>query len=182
MTATYPRRDLLDREGLFAPLSAAERDELAPKLRRRPFAASDVLVRQGDLGNSLFLIVEGHLAALFAPKGQRPDDEPLEAGRLGPGDCFGEMALLTGAVRSATVVARTPGLAYEVAKPDIAPILKARPEIAAQLGLLLAHRQSVLDAIAAEHPDLDRRDAGSLGGVIAKWIMAGFSITPGTVI
>ncbi len=178
MTATYPRRDLIDREGLFAPLSAAERDELAPKLRRRPFAAGDALVRQGDLGGSLFLIVEGNLAAMFAPKG----GEPLEAGRLGPGDCFGEMALLTGALRSATVVARTPGLAYEVAKPDIAPILKARPEIAAQLGMLLAHRKSVLDAIAADHPDLDPRDANSLGGVIAKWIMAGFSITPGTVI
>ena len=148
--ADDPRRWILEREVLFAPLSAAERDALAPKLVRRPFATGEAVVTQGDAGNSLFLIGEGHLAAMFAPPGK----PAREAGRLGPGDCFGEMSLLTGAPRSATVLALSAGIAWELAKPDVAPILVARPAIAAELGALLAHRQSILDAIAREHPEL----------------------------
>ncbi len=173
-----PRRAILDRESLFAPLSAAERDVLAPKLVRRDFAADEVIVRQGETGDSLFLIFQGHLSALFAAPG-RPE---REAGHLDPDDCFGEMSLLTGAPRSATVRARTAGVAFEVSKPDLAPILKARPAIAAELGRLLARRKSVLDAIAAEHPELDRSDTNSIGATIARWIMAGYALAPGSVI
>ena len=173
-----PRRGVLDREGLFAPLTPAERDALAPKLVRRTFVAGQAMVRQGDAGDSLFLIVEGKLSAMFSTGG-RP---AREAGKLGPGECFGEMSLLTGAPRSATVLARSPGLAYEVAKPDIAPILIARPAIATELGQLLARRQSVLDAIAAEHPELDRVDSKNLGKTIGGWILAGFQIAPGAII
>jgi len=173
-----PRRAILDRETLFAPLSAAERDALAPKLVLRPFAVGEAVVRQGDAGDSLFLIVEGNLAAMFS-SGGRP---ARQAGKLAPGDCFGEMSLLTGAPRSATVLARSAGVAYEVAKSDIAPILTARPEISAELGQLLARRQSVLDAIAAEHPEIDAADAKKLGTVITNWILAGFQIAPGVVI
>jgi len=173
-----PRRALLDREGLFAPLSAAEKDQLAPLLARRPFAAGEAVVRQGEAGDSLFLIVEGNLAAMF----MTPAKVEREAGGLGPGDCFGEMSLLTGAARSATVRARSAGLAYELTKNDIAPILRARPAIAAHLGQLLASRQSVLDAIAAEHPDLNRADTQKLGKTIGGWILAGFQIAPGVII
>lgn len=176
--ATDPRRALLDREGLFAPLSATERDTLAPKLTPRAFATGDVMVRQGAGGDSLFLIADGQLAAMFAPRGQAA----YEAGRLGPGDCFGEMSLLTGALRSATVVARSAGLAYELVKADIGPILKARPEIVAELGQLLARRQSVLDAIAEEHPGLEDKDSRGLGKLIGTWILSGFKIAPGSVI
>jgi CRP-like cAMP-binding protein len=173
-----PRRALLDSEPLFSPLSAAERDALAPHLVRRPFKVAEAVVRQGDPGGSLFLIVEGNLSAMFS-SGGRP---ARQAGKLGPGDCFGEMSLLTGAPRSATVLARSAGIAYEVAKHDIAPILMARPEISAELGHLLAKRQSVLDAIAAEHPELDAADTKKLGTLIGKWIMAGFQLAPGSVI
>jgi len=177
-TPADPRRSILDRESLFAPLSAAERDSLAPKLVRRPFAAGEAVVAQGARGESLYLIESGHLAAMFAPPGQ----PSREAGLLSPGDCFGEMSLLTGAPRSATVLARTAGVAWELAKPDIGPVLKARPAIAAELGALLAHRQSILDAIAREHPELTAVEQRNLGATIGKWILAGFSIAPGSVI
>ena len=173
-----PRRAMLDREGLFAPLSAAERDLLAPRLVRRDFAADEVIVRQGETGDSLFLIFQGHLSAMFAAPG-RPE---REAGQLDPDDYFGEMSLLTGAPRSATVRARTAGVVFEVAKPDLAPILEARPGIAAELGLLLSRRQSVLDAIVAEHPELDRSDTAGIGATIARWIIAGYALAPGSVI
>ena len=155
-----PRRAVLDREGLFAPLAAAERDALAPRLVRRAFKAGEAMVRQGDAGDSLFLIVEGNLSAMFSTGGK----PAREAGKLGPGDCFGEMSLLTGAPRSATVLARSPGVAFELAKDDVAPILKARP------------------AIAAEHPELERVDAKTLGKTIGGWILAGFQIAPGAII
>jgi CRP-like cAMP-binding protein len=171
---TDPRRALLDRDTLFSPLSSAERDALAPKLVRRPFAAGEAMVRQGEAGDSLFLIVEGHLSAMFAPPGRAE----REAGKLAPGDCFGEMSLMTGAPRSATVVARTAGVAYELAKADITPVLASRPIIILDLGNLMARRQSVLDAIAAEHPDIDRSDAKNLGATICKWISAGFRLAP----
>jgi CRP-like cAMP-binding protein len=173
-----PRRAILDREGLFAPLSSAERDALAPKLVRREFTVGQPVVRQGDAGDSLFLIVEGNLAAMFSSGGT----PARQAGKLGPGDCFGEMSLLTGALRSATVLARSDGVAYELAKADVAPILKARPQIAAELGQLLAVRKSVLDAIAAEHPEYATGDIKGLGAAIGRWIVAGFQLAPGMVI
>ena len=61
--------------------------------------------------------------------------------RLEPGQCFGEMSLLSGEPRSATVTAITDGTLFELDRQGLAPILQGRPEIADLLSSILVERQ-----------------------------------------
>ncbi|HTV33807.1 MAG TPA: cyclic nucleotide-binding domain-containing protein, partial [Methylocella sp.] len=89
--------------------------------------------------------------------------------RFGPGDHFGEIGLLKGSSCGATVIALAPSTVYELAKEDLAPILKARPEIAQELSRALAQQQAGGRALAA--PELDKTDStGSLNAWFSERI------------
>ncbi len=144
-TATLEKA--LARVSLFAPLSFDERGTLAGRMRTHKVVAGTPLVNAGDSGDSMFLISEGVL--IVKTRTESGDDS--EVSRLGPGDFFGEMSLLTGAPRSANVVALTDGWVHELAKDDLAPIMKARPVLPHELGRVLAARQrSLAEAGKAE--------------------------------
>lgn len=81
---------------LFAPLAPAVQEDLARRLARLPVAAGDVVVEQGDVGELFYLVESGRLDA-------RQGARPLST--MGPGECFGEIALLRDVPRTATVVA-----------------------------------------------------------------------------
>ena len=66
----------------------------------------------------------------------------MELLRLGPGEHFGEIGLLTGAAATARISALTPTTVYELAKADLTPILEARPPVAQELCRALARRQA----------------------------------------
>jgi CRP-like cAMP-binding protein len=74
--------------------------------------------------------------------------------RLGPGDHFGEIGLLTGSASTVTVRALSPAMIYELAKIDLAPILEARPEVSQELSRALAERQ--VKGRSTETGELDR--------------------------
>jgi CRP-like cAMP-binding protein len=102
-----------------------------------------------DPGDSMFLVVEGLLAVLVPVEGR---SEPLRVGHLGGGDFFGEMSLLTGEPRSATVCAVTDALVFEIEKPHVQELITDRPEVVRQLSRVVAERQ------AANLAALDRTD------------------------
>ncbi len=87
------------RSPLVARLGADGLRRLVPHLVEESFAPGDVVVREGDAGRDLYLVFQGE--ASVVRKG-------LEVGRLGPGTHFGELALVTGARRAATVTAAVP--------------------------------------------------------------------------
>ena len=107
---------------LFSELPADALQELAAGARRRRFAPGDVVFNEGDPGDALHVIRRGLLAVV------RPSRDPgLILNRMGPGECFGEIAVLTEAGRLASVVTIEPAETLEVTKDEFDRVLAANP-------------------------------------------------------
>jgi small-conductance mechanosensitive channel/CRP-like cAMP-binding protein len=120
----------------FAALTSADRAAIAAKLKPHSYDQGETLVEPGRVLQSLFVIASGVLSII------RDEAEvETELARLGPGDHFGEIGLLTGSASAVTVRALSPAMIYELAKTDLAPILEARPEVSQELSRALAERQ-----------------------------------------
>jgi small-conductance mechanosensitive channel/CRP-like cAMP-binding protein len=131
-----------------AVLSVLSDDELAALAERvsvRLYGRGDVLVRQGESGSALYILRSGEVRVDV----RRPDGTRLTVNHLSEGDFFGEMALMLGTPRGATVVAERDSEVLVVAKADIAPVLRANPELPEQLGAVLAERQRMNEAALA---------------------------------
>ncbi|MCP4902853.1 MAG: cyclic nucleotide-binding domain-containing protein, partial [bacterium] len=91
----------------------------------RSFQEGDIIVTEGEEGSSLFLIVTGEVKVFT--KGERGEHLPLA--ELGPGDFFGEVSLLTGKPRTATITAKTQVTTIELHKHSIDEIAGEHPEV-----------------------------------------------------
>ena len=143
---------------LFGALEEAERRSLADRLVYAPFAAGDVMTRQGAVAHWLYILTEGEAEVwIDAPGGRR-----AIAG-LGAGDVFGEMGMMTGAPRRATVTAKTDVECYRLDKAGFADIIRSRPSIAEDLSRVLAEREArlvqVSDAARADAANVRSRSA-----------------------
>lgn len=149
---------LLERVPLFAMLTSAERATLAATLIVRRAPQGVEVVRSGEPGSSMFIVVAGVVEVLGTAGVQSPaTDGPASAPRLnvmGPGAVFGEMSLLTGAARTATVRTLCPALLYEVPHTTISGLLQSRPPLAEALARVVAEHQRQ-DAAAARTPETD---------------------------
>lgn len=112
-------------------LSPAEVQAIIPLLKPLSVESGTVLCREGDPGDAMFMIVDGD-ADIYI--GQQP------VAKLGAGEMFGEMALLTGEERSASVVARNDMHLYELDKIDFDGMLTRSPQLASGLSRILARR------------------------------------------
>lgn len=147
------RRAALRRVDVFEPLGDDGRLRLAADLHAAPFTRGEVLGRQGTPGDGLYVVVKGEAAVRV--RGESGDER--EVARLRAGDVFGEMSLLTGAPRAATVVALTDLACYRVAKPVVERVLRERPELAAHMAEILARREIELQAVRHELDDAAQR-------------------------
>jgi small-conductance mechanosensitive channel/CRP-like cAMP-binding protein len=145
------RLDALRRVDLFAPLDDEELANLAHALHPAPFTKGEPLTTQGKEGHWLYLVIDGEVSIRVA-KGSAQ----TEIARLGKGSFFGEMSLMTGEPRSATVVALTDVDCYRLDKPVFQELVRRRPEIAAQIAELLAERRARRASIE-EDLDLESR-------------------------
>ena len=139
------RIDALHKLELFQQLTESERGELAAGLTSAPFVRGEALTRQGALAHWLYIIIEGEAEVRVTV-----DGASQKVAALRGGDYFGEMGLLTGEPRRATVIARTNVRCYRLGKEALESILQRRPEIAEQISQTLAHRRVELDAIVEE--------------------------------
>jgi len=101
MKRLHPARAKIHRQPLFRAFEPSELDDLLELAEPRVFHEGLEIYRQGDLGHSMFVIVEGHARAVLHDQ----DGTEIEVGRYGAGDTFGELALLGGHSRQADVVA-----------------------------------------------------------------------------
>jgi CRP-like cAMP-binding protein len=144
--------EVLDRIGhieVLHSLSPSEMQAIIPLLKPLRVEAGTVLCQEGAPGDCLFLIVEGD-AEIF--KGAQ------RLAALGAGEMFGEMALLTGEQRSATVVAKTPMELYELDKADFDAMLNYAPQLSSALSRILARRLRETTQSTAKRPALEDDD------------------------
>jgi small-conductance mechanosensitive channel/CRP-like cAMP-binding protein len=128
---------LLELVAIFAAFTAEERGAIAAKLKERSFDEGDTVIEPGVVPQSLFIVGSGVLS--FTRLEIEGDIELL---RLGPGDHFGEIGLLTGAAATVRISALIPSTVYELAKADLMPILESRPQVAKELCRALARLQA----------------------------------------
>jgi small-conductance mechanosensitive channel len=114
---------------------------LAENSEVRLYAPDENVIVQGAEGNELFILLDGAARVLVATD----DAEPAEVARLEPGKVFGEMSLLTGEKRSATVKAGARCELLVVGHEALRPLLKDMPELAERISEVLAKRRKQLD-------------------------------------
>src|SRR5213592_2564284 len=110
------------------------------------YGRGEHLIREGDRGDSMFVMLRGTAAVSVAKNGTG-----IRVGVMRQGDCFGEMSLLTGEPRSATVRAEGNDCeVMEISKPVMAEVLRESPDCLTALSELLAKRKLEGDGIVKD--------------------------------
>ena len=130
------REQWIDQIALFNALPSAERQSLLRAAPEARFEAGSIIVREGEAGASLYLIHRGTCDVLVDRDGLAE-----RIGVMGAGAVFGELSLLTGTPRSATVRCATAVVVREVNKTLLEPLLQRHPDLARELATVLADRQ-----------------------------------------
>ncbi|HEY4491176.1 MAG TPA: cyclic nucleotide-binding domain-containing protein, partial [Acidobacteriota bacterium] len=131
---------------VFASLADDELRLIAEQLEEMHFAKDEVIIREGETGDSLFVIEEGEVEVfLTSLRGNRKS-----LGTLRAGDFFGEMALLMGGKRSASVEATMDVCLYKLDKDRFKEILAQKPKILDEISDVLSRRKDQLEDLLAQ--------------------------------
>jgi CRP-like cAMP-binding protein len=146
-------KPLLKSHQIFSILTEAEIDQLAQTSQRLEVGFPEIMVRQGEESNSLYIIASGALGVYI----DLPDGKTQNVASLGPSNLFAEISLLTGDMCNATVRADGEAVVYRIDRDALRPLLDARPEIVERLSEMMAERMAVTgkakDDIAAKSKD-----------------------------
>jgi small-conductance mechanosensitive channel len=137
-------RLMLRQQPLFKSFTDDQLDALLPRGQLSSFGRGEKVIEQGANGDSMFILVKGEANVVLHRNGMETHVASLRAG-----DCFGEMSLLTGEKRSASVVANSDCEVVEIGKSILANSLKENPELLGKLSGLLAQRQLENEGILA---------------------------------
>ena len=132
-----PSVETLQRVPLFSGLENRDLERVAGSFKERKYGAGDTIASEGQGGAGFFVIAEG--TANVTVQGQ-------ERGTLGPGDYFGEIALIDEGARTATVTADTDMTCYAMTFWEFRPIVETDARIAWKLVQALAHKLRELEA------------------------------------
>jgi small-conductance mechanosensitive channel len=136
--------DLLEQSDMFGILGIEAREALAACFTKISFEAGDVLVKEGDPPSELYMLASGTVEIDHAGRA-------LSISRLGPGEAFGLIAILTDTPYAVSATALTPLSAYRLDKDDLRSTMQARPEMMVGLEKLVRHRQEILSRELASH-------------------------------
>lgn len=139
------RRRALQSVDFLRSLDSEQMEELASTCRERPYAPRETIIHQGDEGDELFIVQRGNVEVLLDA-----DGESVEVARLGPGSFFGEMSLMTGEPRMATVRTLRETQVLVVSKEAFAKVLDASPELAERISEMLTSRKAQLDSASSK--------------------------------
>jgi CRP-like cAMP-binding protein len=131
------RSSILEEIEIFHPFSDEAKTYLQQHMRGHHYAPGELIIQQGELTNSLYVIAKGVVSIQV----RLQDGESLEVARYAVGQVLGEISLLTGEPRTADVLALSDCYAFEIKKEDIAPFIEAEPDIAERLSAILTERK-----------------------------------------
>jgi CRP-like cAMP-binding protein len=110
---------------LFKSLQEHEQKILAAHLNSRRYDAGETVITEGEKSDTLYIIIEGRAKVVL----KRQQAEEIVISELGPGDFFGEMALLDGKPRSADVICLTDSNMFCLEREDFNDVAKRNPSI-----------------------------------------------------
>jgi len=139
--------DLLSRIDFVQALGSEARKMLAERARFLEYGPGQAVVRQGDPGDALYLVASGEVSVQVRTE---PGASEKEVARLGRGALFGEMSVLTGDPRTATVVALGDAALLAVDRDAFQRVLSREPELAQRLADVITQRKLGLDAARSE--------------------------------
>jgi len=122
--------------GILAPLGDEARLAVADGLHHTVYGVGEVIMRTGEPGDSLYVLRSGQVSVRLGVDGLEK-----EVAVLGEGDFFGEMSLMTGEPRRATVVAKTDVECYVIDRALFQQILRNNAKLADEIGKLLSERE-----------------------------------------
>ena len=153
--------ELVQRVPFLAALEAADREALATAAKRRRFRRGEVIFHKDDPGESLFIIDKGTVR-IYLPSPQGAD---LTLAVLGPGDFFGDLALLDGRPRSASAAAFPETETVALNRADFTSVIRSRSEAAMAVLAAVAERLRETNEMAGDLAFLD------VGGRLAKKLL-----------
>ena len=122
---------MLKKVPLFAGLDDRELGQIAASMKERRFQAGDTMTEEGAGGAGFFIVEDGEADVSV-------DGQPR--GQIGPGDYFGEIALLTGSDRTATITARSDMVCWGMTPWDFRPLVESNSTIAWKLLTAMADK------------------------------------------
>jgi small-conductance mechanosensitive channel len=146
--------------------------KLAEGARSELYEPGEVVVRQGDSGDELYLCLSGELVVLHTPEG----GARREVARLSHGGMFGELSLMTGAPRTASVQAVSPCELLTIGKQAFSEILAENPSLAELITQRLAERQAALLALEKMSPEERRSSVEVQSGALLKRVREFFAL------
>ena len=133
---------LMERVDIMAPLSADELRNLVEAAHVKSYATHEYPVRQGEPGDSFYIIKKGTVDVIVGT----PPETGMVVASLSTGNFFGEMSLLTGAVRTASIRVKDDAEFIVIDRENFRSVLVKNPSIAESMSRILAERQASLDA------------------------------------
>jgi small-conductance mechanosensitive channel/CRP-like cAMP-binding protein len=166
------RRQSLEGVDFLATLPAPLLDRLAALSKTTSYMLGEVIIRQGEGGDELFIVQSGEVSILLG----RTGGSTAEVARLGPGKFFGEMSLMTGERRSATVQAALDCELVTVDKESFHEILAAAPHLAERITEVLVARQMEIEENVSARASRPRSEVESKTNAMLGKIKQFFAI------
>jgi small-conductance mechanosensitive channel/CRP-like cAMP-binding protein len=151
--------DILRRTPIFRLLDDPGLFELGARLRHLSFAPGELIIRQGDEGDSMYFITSGQVAISYVSSGGAERQVAI----IDAGEFFGEASLLTGERRSANAIAMSRADCFQLDKAGLQGLMGNQGDLAEDMSVVMAHRQMEL-AMVRDKLDMEtalRREAES---------------------
>jgi len=132
------RKEILRKVSLFDPLEEHELDEIVNKIQMKSYSEGEHVIQKGEEGESMFILSEGILEVSVNTE----NGSMHKVAEIDPGEFFGEMSLLTGEPRSATVTAFTSAVVYEIKKEHVEDLFRRKPSLLENISFIIAERRA----------------------------------------